>query len=122
MEIDYEKMDPNVPVEVFLLQGCFREADRSDIVAAYIDQLRVTIGESFHGHMIYLADEIRRTSKMLRELADRSQVFMSRVPTVVTYLNVILPCLSRSLRDITAFYHDKTLSKEYRCGFAPYGV
>jgi hypothetical protein len=104
-----------VPIEIHLLQGCFREAERADIVAICIDQLRVVLDESFHGHMILLAEAIRGTSRLLRDLADRSQVFVSRVPVVINYLNVLLPCLCRSLRDITSFYEDKTVSKEIRC-------
>jgi hypothetical protein len=39
---------------------------------------------------------------------------IGRVPFMTSYLNVLLPCLSRSLDDITAHYEDKTLSREIR--------
>lgn len=102
------------PVEVHLLQGCCREAERADLVAVGLEQLRAALPESFHGHLIALAEEVRGSSSLLRDLADRSQVHIARVPVVLTYLHVLLPCLCRTLRDITAHYEDKTISREIR--------
>ncbi|KAL2020157.1 hypothetical protein VTK56DRAFT_8681 [Thermocarpiscus australiensis] len=106
--------NPTVPIETHLLRGCCREAERADIVATGLDQLRVALSESFHSHLIALAEEIRGSSRLLHDLADRSQVHIARVPIVSNYLSVVLPCLSRTLRDITAYYEDKTLSREMR--------
>lgn len=64
--------------------------------------------------MVALIEEIRRSSQLLRELADRSRMHGSRAPIVVNHLNVILPCLSKTLRDITSHYEDKTVSREVR--------
>jgi len=102
------------PIELHLLQGCCREAERADLVAVGLEQLRVTLPEAFHGHLVALTEEVRGCSNLLRDLADRSQVHISRVPIVLNYLNVVLPCLCRSLRDITTHYEDKTLSREIR--------
>lgn len=104
----------NIPVEVHLLRGCCREAERADVVAWGLDQLRAALPESFHGHLIALAEEIRGSGRLLRGLADRSQVHITRVPIVANYLNVVLPCLSQTLKDIVAHYEDKTLSREIR--------
>lgn len=104
----------SVPVETQLLVGCCREADQADIVARGLDQLRAALSESFHGHLIALAEEIRDSSRLLRSLADSSHMHMTRVPFVTNYLEVLLPCLSRTLKDITAHYEDKTLSREIR--------
>lgn len=106
-----------VPFDAHLLQGCFREAARAEIVAASIDQLRLLLAANFHGHLLLLSEQIRNTSRSLRDLADRSQVSLSRVPLVMDSLNVVLPCLSRSLRDITAYYEDTSMTKENRCRF-----
>ncbi|KAK3330280.1 hypothetical protein B0H66DRAFT_611683 [Apodospora peruviana] len=106
--------DAILPTETLLLQGCSTEADRADIVAGGLDKLRTTLSESFHGQLINLAEEIRSTSRLLRDLADRSQIHRSRVPIVLNHLNVVLPCLQRTLRDITGYYEDKTLSRETR--------
>jgi len=102
------------PVEMHLLQGCCREAERADLVAVGLDQLRAALPEAFHGHLVGLTEEIRGSSRLLRDLADRSQVHIARVPIVLNYLHVVLPCLCRSLRDITAHYEDKALSREIR--------
>jgi hypothetical protein len=51
---------------------------------------------------------------LLRDLADRSQVHIARVPVVLDYLNIVLPCLSKTLRDIQTYIDDKTLSRETR--------
>lgn len=103
----------SAPVEARLL-SCCREAERADVVARGLDQLRSALSESFHGHLIALAEEIRGSSRLLRDLADRSQVHIARVPIVASYLDVVLPCLRRTLKDITAYYNDKTLSREKR--------
>lgn len=64
--------------------------------------------------MVALTEEIRRSSQLLRELADHSRMHGSRAVMVVNHLNVILPCLSRTLRDITSHYEDKAVSRETR--------
>jgi hypothetical protein len=104
----------NVPVETHLLLGCCREAEQADVVALGLDQLRAALSESFHSHLIALAEEIRSSSRLLRGLADHSQMHITRVPFMTNYLNVLLPCLSRTLKDITTHYEDKTLSREIR--------
>ncbi|KAK4648740.1 uncharacterized protein QC761_114240 [Podospora bellae-mahoneyi] len=104
----------NIPIEAHLLRGCCREADRCEIVAMGLDQLRIALPESFHGHLIALTGEIRSSCRLLRDLADRSQVHFSRVPIVANYLNVVLPCLSRTLKDIIGYYEEKTISREMR--------
>ncbi|KAI3397485.1 hypothetical protein diail_10697 [Diaporthe ilicicola] len=103
-----------MPPQSQLLHGCFLEADRADRVAQGVDALRGALAQSFHGHMIPIIEEIRQSGRILRELADRGHVHVSRVPTVANYLNVVLPCLSKSLRDITGYYDDKTVTRELR--------
>ena len=112
--MDIYTNNANGPIEMHLLQGCCREAERADLVALGLDHLRAALPQAFHGHLAVLAEEIRGTSMLLRDLADRSQVHISRVPIVLNYLNVVLPCLCRTLRDITTHYEDKTLSREIR--------
>ncbi|KAL2128184.1 hypothetical protein VTI74DRAFT_9546 [Chaetomium olivicolor] len=106
--------NPSVPIEVQLLLGCCREADQADVVARGLDQLRAALSDSFHGHLIALAEEIRASSRLLRTIASCSEMHIPRIPFVANYLNVVLPCLSRSLKDITSYYEDKGLSREIR--------
>lgn len=64
--------------------------------------------------MVALIEEIRRSSQLLRELADHSRMHGSRAAIVVNHLNVILPCLSKTLRDITSYYENKAMTRETR--------
>lgn len=108
-EVDYtDRMDAH------LLQGCCREAERADIVATNLDSLRAVLHDSLRPHLTAVIEEMRATARILRELADRSQVHLGRVHIMLNYLNIVLPCLQRTLRDITAFYDDKALSRENR--------
>lgn len=108
------EMEYTGQVDAHLLRGCCIEADRADIVALYLEGLRNALPEHFHAHMTALIEEIHSSARALRDLADRSQVHLARVPIMLSYLNIVLPCLSRSLRDITAYYQDKTVSREIR--------
>lgn len=54
------------------------------------------------------------SSQMLRELAGHSGKHKSRTPIVGNHLNLLLPCMSKTLRDITDYYNDKTISRELR--------
>ncbi|KAI0142801.1 hypothetical protein GGR57DRAFT_508640 [Xylariaceae sp. FL1272] len=67
-----------------VLAGCCREAERADIVSMSLEGLRDTLPESLKPHLSTLIGQIRATSYLLRDLADRSQVHLTRVP-VVTY-------------------------------------
>lgn len=106
--------NPNLPTELTLIHGCGSEAERASIVAGGLELLRAALAEKFRGYITSVAEEIRTTSRLLRELASRAQVHRTRVPIVLDHLNVLLPCLQRTLRDITAYYEDKTLSREIR--------
>lgn len=98
-------------VDAHLMKGCCVEAERADAVWFRLEGLRTALPGSSHPHLVATIEEIRTSSRTLRELADLSQVHQDRVPVVVSHLNIALPCLSRSLRDITSHYEDRTLSK-----------
>ncbi|KAH7269809.1 uncharacterized protein BKA55DRAFT_588418 [Fusarium redolens] len=101
-------------LELHLLQGCCLEAERADRVAVQLLGLRNALGEGTHTHLLMTMEEISISGQLLRELAEYSKVHFSRVPVVLDYLEILLPCLSRSLRDITTYYEDRTLTKENR--------
>lgn len=46
---------------------------------------------------------VEQTSRLLRDLHDLFPIFRLRVPVVIYYLTVILPCLQKTLRDMLAF-------------------
>ncbi|KAK8045503.1 hypothetical protein PG993_005527, partial [Apiospora rasikravindrae] len=97
-----------------LLNGCCHEAERARIVGLSLDGLCLTLPEKFHGHLKGLIQQIHLCSQMLLTIADLSQLHITRVPVVTDYLNVILPCFSRSLRDITDYVNNRSLDKEHR--------
>lgn len=101
-------------LELHLLQGCCLEAERADIVAMQLLGLRHTLPDGNHSHLMMAIEEIRASAQLLRELPEYCSVHFSRVPIVLDYLEILLPCLSRSLRDITTFYEDRTLTRENR--------
>ncbi|CCC04853.1 unnamed protein product [Sordaria macrospora k-hell] len=103
-----------IPPQTQLFQSCCHEAERAAIVAAALDQLREALPESFHGHLIALAGGIRDSSRRLRDLANHSPSHIERVPLVLSYLDIILPCLCRTLNDIMGYYEDRTLTREIR--------
>ncbi|KAI3332289.1 hypothetical protein HD806DRAFT_530046 [Xylariaceae sp. AK1471] len=97
-----------------VLNGCCIEAERADQVAFCLQGLRNTLPEHLHSHLTAVIDQLQITSGLLRDLADKSQVHLSQVPVMIDYLNVILPCLCRTLRDIMGYYDDKSMNKEHR--------
>lgn len=97
------------------LHGCFVEAERAEITARQLDLLRQSLGdESLHGQMFVLAEEVRKSAHMLWDLADRAQIHVAGLPVAVSCLQVLLPCMSRTLRDMGMYYDDKSLSRELR--------
>ncbi|KAI0394774.1 hypothetical protein F5Y17DRAFT_457686 [Xylariaceae sp. FL0594] len=97
-----------------LIAGCCYEAERASQVSICLAGLRNALSEHFHPHLSALIDSLQRTSILLRDIADRSQIHMFQLPVLIDYLNVILPCLCRSLRDIMRYYEDRTRDKEHR--------
>lgn len=112
--IPHTDMDLSGPIELHLFGGCCLEAQRSDTVALQIEGLRFALGENNDVHMASIVDSIRACACHLRELADLSQIHQERIRIVLNHLNVILPCLSRTLRDITTYYEDRSMSKKNR--------
>ncbi|POR39802.1 Uncharacterized protein TPAR_00008 [Tolypocladium paradoxum] len=106
-----DAMELTSQIDVHLLRGCCLEAERSDLVWYQLEGWRNALNELSNPHLTAVIAEIKTGSRILRELADLSQVHQDRVPLILNPLNIILPCLSRSLRDITAHYEDRTRQK-----------
>lgn len=114
MEVTSPIEDAAAMVDAHLLKGCCLEAERSDSVWLRLEGLFQALPEANRRQLRSLIDEIRTTSLILRELADLSQVHQDRVPLVLDPLNTVLPCLSRSLRDIITHYENRKLTKVNR--------
>ncbi|EQL01705.1 hypothetical protein OCS_02581 [Ophiocordyceps sinensis CO18] len=101
-------------MDVHLLRGCCVEAGRSDVVSRQLEGLRCALGDASDAYLTTVIEELKAGSRVLRELADLSQIYQDRVPLILEPLNIALPCLSRSLRDVTAYHGDRTRSKVNR--------
>lgn len=107
-----DKSNAGLDIAASFLSGCGREAERCDRVSVGLEGLRDATPESLHAHLNGLIAEIRNSARHLRDLADNSLVHISRLPVVIDYLNVILPCLCRSLMDIIEFYEDRSITRD----------
>lgn len=97
-----------------LLHACVREAERCELASFSLSGLRNALPQTYHAHMIAVSDEIQVSGRILRDIISRTQNHAARVPVLLQYLNAILPCLSRTLRDIDGYIEDRTISKEMR--------
>ena len=97
-----------------LLNGCCVESERAERVAVSLEGLRNSLPDELHPHLSGVIEEVHKSSNLLRDLADQSQVHISRVPSVIDFLNIILPCYCKTLRDITEHYEDRSKTRERR--------
>ncbi|KAK2591139.1 hypothetical protein QQS21_011177 [Conoideocrella luteorostrata] len=100
--------------DITILDGCYLEAQRSDDISLKLEGLRIALNEPSNSHLALTISEIRSGAHLLRHLADVAQVHRDRVQFVLNPLNAVLPCLSRSLRDIQDCYDDRSRSKQNR--------
>jgi hypothetical protein len=91
------------------LLGCWLEAQRADKVAAHLVRIRNTLGLEFYDHITAVLREIESCSRLLRDLYDLFPIYRTRVPMIIYYLNVILPCLSTSLHDMMKYVDNGAL-------------
>jgi hypothetical protein len=85
------------------VSGCWREAQRCDLVARMLLRTRRELSADYLNHISDLLREVESTSRLLRDLHDLFPNYRSRVPIVLYYLTVILPCLSKTLRDMLIY-------------------
>ncbi|OAA53790.1 hypothetical protein SPI_09235 [Niveomyces insectorum RCEF 264] len=97
-----------------LIGGCFQEAMSADLVAGCLENLRGFLAEPLHPHLNALIDEIRKCSRVLRQIVEETRTHHSRTPVLLDYLDMLLPCFRRSLADIKGYYENKSMTKELR--------
>jgi hypothetical protein len=112
-----DNMQDALAVELRLLTGCGHEAERCRTVAVSLEGLRLVLPEANHPEMFATIDETRKCGRLLDGIAHESAIYQDRVPIVLDHLNVVLPSLSKSLRDITGYWEDtsKSLQERWRC-------
>lgn len=97
-----------------LLGGCYSEAMAANMVAGCVDNLRGFLTELLHPLMMALSDEMRKCGTVFLRLLEQTRTHPSRVPVLLDYLDMLLPCFQKSVNDIRTYYDDKTKSKEIR--------
>lgn len=93
-----------------VLHGCWLEAARCDRVALILLRMRNDLMLPFHEHITALMRELELTSRLLRDLYDLLPMYKIRVHITLYYLNVILPCLAKTLRDMMIYIDNNQLS------------
>lgn len=89
------------------LSGCWTEAHRCDRVANELLRIRTTLGIEFHDQVSGLLNEVEMTSRLLRDLYDLFSIYGSRIPVILYYLTVVLPCIQKTTRDMLIYVdHD----------------
>lgn len=83
--------------------GCWQEARRADLVASHLERLKEELGLGFYVHIAAVVREIESTSRLLRDLYDLFSIYFTRFPIVSYYLDIILPSIQRTLRDVMMY-------------------
>jgi hypothetical protein len=91
------------------LSGCWREAERADKTAEGLIRLRTILDLEFYDQISAVLREVETTSRLLRDLYDLFPIYRSRVPIIVYYLNVILPSLQRTLKEMKLYLEHENL-------------
>lgn len=110
-EIDQPSSSGSLGIGVGMgeLFGCWREAQRCDHVATELLRIRSITEHEFYDQITVLLTEVETTSRLLRDLYDLFPIYKSRVPIVLYYLTVILPCLCKTLRDMMIYIDNENL-------------
>lgn len=97
-----------------ILGSCCQEAMGADFVASCLDNLCSTLPDQMRPHIIASSDGLRMCGRLLRDIVGHSNIHYTRVPLALDYLDMLLPCLHRTIGDIRKYYDDSSLSKDIR--------
>jgi hypothetical protein len=83
--------------------GCWHEAERCDRVALQLQRIRGQLIVDAYNDITRLLLEVEATSRLLRDVYDLFWLYRERAYVVEYYLNLILACLQRTLRDMMVY-------------------
>ena len=92
------------------LLGCWREAQRADKVSVELIRMRKALGLEFYDPISTILRGIELSSRLLRDLYDLFPIYRARVPIIVYYLNVILPSLCKTLKEMLVYVDNPNLA------------
>src|SRR4051812_20256535 len=84
-----------------VLLGAWREALRADKAVVELLRIRRELELEFYDHITAVLREIESTSRLLRDLYDLFPIYRSRVPIIIYYLDIILPSLERTIKNMS---------------------
>ncbi|KAH8652804.1 hypothetical protein BGZ60DRAFT_533663 [Tricladium varicosporioides] len=93
------------------LFGCWQEAKRADKIAALLLTLRTDLEGLYYDDITNLFRQAECSSRLLRDLFDIFPIYQSRVPLIRYYLHVILPTMSKTMRDMCIYIDNEDLPK-----------
>lgn len=92
------------------LYGCWVEACRCDKVASLLLLLRSKNEvDDYYDNITILLREVESSSRLLRDLYDLFAIYRSRIPYIHYHLTVILPSMSKTMRDMMVFIDNDQL-------------
>ncbi|KAH7330177.1 hypothetical protein BKA65DRAFT_565289 [Rhexocercosporidium sp. MPI-PUGE-AT-0058] len=86
-----------------VLLGAWREALRADKAVVELLRIRRELELEFYDHITAVLREIESTSRLLRDLYDLFPIYRSRVPIIIYYLDIILPSLERTIKNMMVY-------------------
>ncbi|CAK7210508.1 hypothetical protein SCUCBS95973_000807 [Sporothrix curviconia] len=99
---------------MILIGGCYNEAMMANMVAGGLDNLRNSLAEPLKPHLAALSEEMRKCATVLVRILEQTRSHPGRVPVLLDYLDMVLPCFQKSILDIRGHYEDKTKTREIR--------
>ncbi|KAH7321853.1 hypothetical protein BKA65DRAFT_408802 [Rhexocercosporidium sp. MPI-PUGE-AT-0058] len=89
-----------------VLDGCLSEARRADQIVVALWGVRKELGNEFYDVITAVSRETESVSQLLRELQDLFLMYPPRVSFIVCFLDVLLPSLERTLKDMSTYLNE----------------
>jgi hypothetical protein len=91
--------------------GCWKEAQRCDLVAVQLLRIRRELTVESYDQITQLVVEVEATSRILRDIYDLFRLYRARTQVVMYYLQLVLGCLQKTMRDMMVYIsNDELLS------------
>lgn len=105
-----------LPGGMEVIVGVWQEAARCDKVAGLLTVLRDDLPEEYFEAITAVLREVESTSRLLRDFHDLYPIYKSRSSAayLAYYLQVLLPCLCKTLRDMVVYLDNPELNNRQR--------
>ena len=86
-----------------------QEAKRADKVSTHLLRIRSVVDLEFYDTITAVLRNVESASRLLRDLYDLFPIYRLRVPIILYYLNVSLPSLCKTMRDMMIYLDNDNL-------------